>query len=95
MNDEQAIEAEVYSYGGCMSCGNSLFNYMRTQNIKVVHHNVQVTYERERAMERAAELGVTGKASVYFPMIFIGGKVVVGFKPDELNAIINELREES
>lgn len=91
----EQIEAEVYSYGGCTSCGNSLWNYLRTHNIKVQHHNVQITYERQTAMERAAELGVSGKASVYFPMIFIGGKVVIGFKPQELDAIINEIREES
>lgn len=93
MSDLIPVPAEVYSYGGCTSCGNSLWNWLRTNNIEVTHYNVQVSSKRREAMERAANLGVSGKGSVYFPMIFIGGKVVLGFKPDELGAIINEIRE--
>ncbi|MFA5172600.1 MAG: hypothetical protein WC426_13645 [Sulfuriferula sp.] len=93
MSDQAPITAELYSYGGCTSCGNSLWNWLRTNEIAVTHYNVQITNKRKEAMERAAELGVSGKGSVYFPMIFIGGKVVIGFKPQELEAIINELNE--
>lgn len=83
------IEADVYSYGGCTSCGSSLWDFLRRNKIKVNHTNVQVPYERRNAIARAKELGVE---QVYFPLIFIGGKVVVGFKPDELNNIIKEVK---
>lgn len=85
------IEADVFSYGGCSSCGNSLWNFLRQNGIKVKHVNVQITYERNKAIARARELGETGQ--LHFPMIFIGGKVVIGFKPNELMDIINEIKE--
>jgi glutaredoxin len=84
------ITAEVFSYGGCTSCGSSLWNWLRQNSIKVDHKNVQIHYERKKATERAMALGVE---QVYFPLVFIGGKVVVGFKPQELTDIINEIRE--
>ena len=86
------VEIEVYSYGGCTSCGNSMWNWFRQQNLKVKHTNVQVEYERHAAIQRAMDLGIAQR-EVYFPLIFVGGKVVVGFKPNELLEIINELRE--
>lgn len=85
-------EIEVYSYGGCTSCGNSMWNWFRQQNIKVNHTNVQVTYEREAAVERAMAMGLK-QSQVYFPLIFIGGIVVVGFKPNVLLAELNKIRE--
>lgn len=88
----QPIEAEVYSYGGCSSCGggNNLYGYFKRNNVNFKTYNAQITYKRQEAINRARDLGAT---DVHFPVIFIGGKVVIGFKPDELNAIINEIRE--
>lgn len=86
------VEIEVYSYGGCTSCGNSMWNWFRQQNLKVIHTNVQVESARWDATRRAMDLGLEQR-EVYFPLIFVGGKVIVGFKPNELQAIINEIRE--
>lgn len=86
------IEAEVYSFGGCSSCGggNNLYSFLKANGIAYTQISAQITYKRNEATERAKALGVP---KPYFPMIFIGGKVVNGFKPDELTAIITEIRE--
>lgn len=86
------VEIEVYSYGGCTSCGNSMWNWFRQQNLTVKHENVQIESVRWAATKRAMDLGLEQR-EVYFPLIFVGGKVVVGFKPNELQDIINDIRE--
>lgn len=88
----QVIEAEIYTFGGCSSCGggNSLVSFLNANGIAITQHSAQITYKRNEATERAKELG---EPKPYFPLIFIGGKVVSGFKPDVLRTIIEEIRE--
>lgn len=97
MQHEQAdsqpqVEIEVYSYGGCTTCGNSMWNWFRQQNLKVNHVNVQITYERQAATQRAIDAGIPQR-EVVFPLIFVGDKVYAGFKPTEILAEVNKIRE--
>lgn len=88
----QQVEITLYSYGGCTTCGNSMWNWFRQQNLKVDHHNVQVEYERRAAYELAVEHGYKQR-EVRFPMFYVNGKVIVDFQPELLLAEINKLRE--
>lgn len=90
--DTPQVEITVYSYGGCTTCGNSMWNWFRNQNLKIDHHNVQVDYERREATELAMAQGIEVRG-VSFPLMVVGGKVIVGFKPYELLEEINKLRE--
>jgi len=90
MADLAPVPAKVYSYGGCTSCGSSFWNFLRQNKIEVEHINVQIPYERTAAQKVAAEHGIEGR--VYFPLILINGECIMGFKPEILSNIINEVR---
>lgn len=91
-NGMQEVEIEVYSYGGCTSCGNSMWSWFAKQNIKVKHTNVQVGYEQQAAIEKAVAQGIPQR-DVHFPMIIANGKVIIGFQPDTILAEVNKIRE--
>lgn len=93
MTDDGQVILEVYSYGGCTTCGNSMWNWFRQQNLKIDHKNVQVSYLYNEGRDRAMALGVPLR-EVSFPLMFVGGKVFVGFKPTALLETINKVREE-
>lgn len=86
------VAMTVYSYGGCTTCGNSMWNWFRQQNIEVDHHNVQIAYEKMAATELAMAQGF-GVREVRFPLFVVNGKVIIDFKPEELLAELNKLRE--
>lgn len=86
------VQLTLYSYGGCTTCGNSLWNWLRQQNVTVDHHNVQVEYERQAAYELGVAHGLE-RRDIRFPMFYVNGKVIVDFKPAELLVEINKLRE--
>lgn len=89
---ENSVTIKVYSYGGCTTCGNSMFNWFRQQNIKVDHHSVQIDYEKRAATELAIAQGYAVR-EVSFPLMVIGDKVVVGFKPNVILELVNKIRE--
>lgn len=91
-NGMPEVEIEVYSYGGCTSCGNSMWSWFAKQNIKVNHTNVQVGYEQKAAVEKAVAAGIPQR-DVHFPMIIANGKVIIGFQPDTILAEVTKLRE--
>lgn len=88
---DQAVPMTVYSYGGCTTCGNSMWNWFRQQNITVDHHNVQIAYEKDEATRLAMEQGY-GVREVRFPLFIVNGKVIIDFKPYEILAELNKLR---
>lgn len=89
-NDPRSMT--VYSYGGCTTCGNSMWNWFRQQNIEVDHHNVQIAYEKTAATELAIAQGHAVR-DVRFPLFVVNGKVIIDFKPYEILAELNKLNE--
>lgn len=75
------IPVTVYSYGGCTSCGDGLFNFLRQQGVVPTVVNMQVMSARSAALQMARDKGI---ADPYFPMIEIGDTVICGFKPHEI-----------
>jgi len=75
----------LYSYGGCTSCGNSVWNWLAKHNIKAEHHNVQINYEKQAATELAMAQGYSVR-EVSFPLFVVNGKVIIGLKPNEILA---------
>jgi glutaredoxin len=86
-------DVEVESFGGCQSCGGGLWDWLYRQGVKPTHKNAQITSVREDAQARARELKPDEQS--YFPMIFLNGTVVFGFKPDILQVQIDEMKEAS
>ena len=91
-NGMPEVEITVYSYGGCTSCGNSMWSWFAKQNLKVKHNNVQIDYVSQEATKLAMDQGF-GVRDVHFPMIIANGKVIIGFQPDTILAEVNKIRE--
>ena len=89
MSDALSVPIKVYTYGGCSSCGSTFFNFLRQQNTKITLVNVQIKVERDDITRRALE---QGHETVRFPIVEVGGTIIVGFKPLELEQLINEER---
>jgi len=69
-------KVEIYSGPGCGPC-QSAKQYFKEHNIDFIEYNVAL--EPERAMEL---LELSGAQSI--PVIVIDGKVIKGFKKDEI-----------
>lgn len=85
------MQAEIYTMGGCTSCGSmgSLWKFLCDKGIcDPIQKNAQRTSVRQEAYDRAKAIS---EEQPYFPMVFIGERAIMGFKPDEIEEAINIL----